>query len=133
MAASNTRRLELLVVRDVIDVLRAASPTHLHLRNRLAKALLLTLVVDLIGSVLMYMTEKNAPSTQLHNLWDAFYWTTSQLVTISSTMPNPVTGVGQFICMILNIYAITVVSTLAGMFSAFFYSRSTERRSTEQD
>lgn len=114
---------------DIADVLRAASPTHLHLRNRLSKALLVTLLVDGLASALMYALEKDAPSSQLHSLWDAFYWTTSQLATISSSLPNPVTGAGQFVCLLINIYAITVVSTLAGMFSAFFYSRSKERES----
>lgn len=131
MNKSETRRIELRVLRDIYDVLRAASPSHLHLRNRLSKAIALTLVVDIIGSALMYAAERQAPATQLHSFWDAFYWTTSQLVTISSTMPNPVTGIGQLICLVLNIYAITVVSTLAGMFSAFFYHRSRQQETAE--
>ena len=125
--ASLQSRLRRHVLADIADVLRAASPTHLHLRNRLSKALLITLLVDVLATTLMFVLESDAPASQLHSFWDAFYWTTSQLVTISSTMPNPVTGAGQAVCLFVNVYAITVVSTLAGMFSAFFYSRSSER------
>lgn len=128
-----TERLGMRVLSDIADVLRAASPDHLHLRNRLSKALVITLIFDLIASGLMLLIERHAPQTQLHDYWDAFYWTTSQLVTISSTMPNPVTGLGQFVCLIINIYAITVVSTLAGMFSAFFYSRSRHKKNDRSD
>lgn len=124
---SNRNRIKVRLASDVWDVLRAASPTHLHLRNRLSTVLLLTLIVDVAGSTAMYLVEADAPSTGLHDFGDALYWTTSQLVTISSTMPNPVTGLGQVICVLLDVYAITVVSTLAGMFSAFFYRRSEER------
>ncbi|RJS93739.1 hypothetical protein [Salinisphaera sp. Q1T1-3] len=128
MFTSRNRGSRSRLIGDIYDVLRAASPTHLHLRSRLTKAVIVTLLVDLVGSTLMFLVEHDAPASQMHSPWDAFYWTTSQLVTISSTMPNPVTAFGQLICLVINIYAITVVSTLAGMFSAFFYSRSAEHR-----
>ncbi|MFL1453044.1 hypothetical protein ACJO5Y_01220 [Marinobacter sp. GN3S48] len=114
-------------VSDMRDLVRAASPTHLHLRNRLATVILITLMVDVIGSAIIFMVEGSAPTTDIHSFWDAFYWTTSQLLTISSTMANPITVPGQVVCLVLDLYAITVVSTLAGMFSAFFYRRGEER------
>lgn len=116
---------------DVWDVVRAASPTHLHLRNRLVTALVATVLVDGIASVAMFVLERNASSTALHTFGDALYWTTSQLTTLSSTMPNPVTGPGQVVTVIVNLYAITVVSTLAGMFGAFFHRRGEERDPVE--
>ncbi|WP_461145647.1 hypothetical protein [Salinifilum aidingensis] len=121
------RRCNWWLAKDVWDVVRAVSPTHLHLRNRLGKALLATLIVDIAGSGAMLLAEGDAPSTALHSFGDALYWTTSQLTTLSSTMPNPITGSGQVICVIINVYAITVVSTLAGMFGAFFHRRGEER------
>lgn len=76
----------------------------------------------------MLFFEGNHPGSDIHNLWDSFFFTTSQLFTLSSSMANPVTRVGQATCMVLDLYAITVVSTVAGMFGAFFYHRSDERR-----
>lgn len=122
-----SERFRWWLVRDVWDVVRAASPTHLHLRNRLVMAFVATLIVDVLASVAMFVVEGDAPSTALDGFGDALYWTTSQLTTVSSTLPNPVTGVGQVVSVIVNLYAITVVSTLAGMFGAFFHRRGEER------
>jgi hypothetical protein len=97
------------------------------------KALLLTLIVDVGGSAAMFFAERNAPSTALHSFWDAWFWTSAQLTTLSSPMPNPVTTVGQAISLFLDLYAITVVATLAGMFSAFFHRRGEERDPRHSD
>lgn len=126
-------RWKFVIIQDIWDVIRAATPTHSHLRDRLISAIVVTLIVDFVGSIAMYTVEKNAQSTEITTLWDAFYWTTSQLTTISSTLPNPVTPMGEVISISLNLYAITVVSTLAGMFSAFFYRRGEERGPTSSD
>ncbi len=48
---------------DMRDLVRAASPTHLHLRNRLATVILITLMVDVIGSAVIFMVEGSAPTT----------------------------------------------------------------------
>lgn len=127
LGGSKTRRLELRVIRDIWDVIRAATPTHSHLRGRLVSAMVVTLIVDLAGSAAIFALERHAPSGAIATFWDALYWTTSQLTTISSTLPNPVTAWGEVVSIGIDIYAITVVSTLAGMFSAFFYRRGEER------
>lgn len=124
---SKKRRLEVRVIRDVWDVMRAATPTHSHLRGRLISAMVVTLIVDVAGSAAMLAAERNAPASAITTFWDSLYWTTSQLTTISSTLPNPVTSWGEIVAVGLNVYAITVVATLAGMFSAFFYRRGEER------
>lgn len=87
----------------------------------------MTLIVDVLASAAMYLLERGAPSTALHNFGDALYWTTAQLTTLSSTLPHPLTGGGKAITVVLDVYAITVVSTLAGMFGAFFHRRGEER------
>ncbi|SIT09536.1 Ion channel [Paracoccus saliphilus] len=116
------------LIGDIRAVIQAASPTHSDLRDRLVAAVSLTVVVDVFATLLLYLFEKDHGSTEIHNLWDAFYFTTSQLVTISTSMANPVTPAGQALCIVIDVYAITVVSTVAGMFGAFFYHRSHERR-----
>ncbi|MBB3140922.1 hypothetical protein [Halomonas organivorans] len=121
------RALRFRLFGDLWDLARAASPTHLHLRNRLLTVILLSVVIDLAASGTILVVEGAAPGSNIAGFWDAFYWTTSQLLTISSTMANPVTTAGQALCLLLDLYAITVVSTLAGMFSAFFYRRGEER------
>ncbi|MCB1377293.1 MAG: hypothetical protein KDK89_02815 [Alphaproteobacteria bacterium] len=89
----------------------------------------LTFCVSIVMTLAMLAAERHHPDSDIHSLWDAFYFTVSQMTTLSSTMENPVTRVGQVVVLFMDIYAITVVSTLAGMFGAFFYHRTDERRS----
>jgi hypothetical protein len=46
-------------------------------------------------------------------------------------MTNPVTTAGRALDLVLEVYAITVVVTLAGSFGAFFHGRSAERHAAE--
>lgn len=131
MTSTGFRRFGGRLAQDVWDVLRAASPRHSDLRNRLLKALVLTVMVSVVGSVAMFLLERDAPSTGITSFGEALYWTTSQLTTLSSPLPNPLTGAGMVITVFLDLYAITVVSTLAGMFSAFFHRSREDRHPRE--
>ena len=51
-------------------------------------------IVDVAGTFLMWLFDDDAPRSQIHNLWDACFFSTVQLLTVSSQMPNPVTTAG---------------------------------------
>jgi hypothetical protein len=114
--------------RELLSVLRADTPTHGELRNRMGIAFGLSLLIDLVGSALMLWAEHAAAGSQIHDYGNAIFWTTSQLTTLSSELDNPVTAAGKVIDVSLELYAITVVTTIAGSFAAFFHRRSLERR-----
>ena len=115
------------MVHEVRAVARAATPTHLHLRERLVAIALATLGVDVIGSILEYLLERHASGTHITNLGDALFWTTTQLLTVSSQLPNPLSTGGRIVDIFLQAWAISVVAALAGSFGAFFNRRSLER------
>ena len=117
--------------RDIRDIARAGTTRHLHLRNRLVKTLLLTLIVIGVASTAMFLTEREVENTELHNFGNTLYWTTAQLTTLSSSLPNPLTPLGKVITVVLDLYALTVVSSLAGIFGAFFL-RTTDEQHDEQ-
>ena len=112
------------ILDDIRALVRASSMPHSHLRDRLGAALTLTFVVDIVASGLLLLLERSHPQTDIHTFWDALFFTTSQLTTLSSAMANPVTMGGKVLCLLIDIYAITVVATVAGMFGAFFSHRS---------
>lgn len=126
-AAMTERRRRGWLLADVWDVLGGAEPTHLHLRNRLATAALATLGVLFAASTAMYVLERDEPSSGMNHFGDALYWTATHLMTVSSSLSSPVTGAGKAISVLVGLYAITVVSALAGMFGAFFHRRGEER------
>jgi hypothetical protein len=108
-------------------VARAATPTHAHLRGRILFALGATVILDTVASVLILMFERNATGTEITNFGDSVFWTSTQLLTVSSQLPNPISGPARVLDVFLQAWAISVVAFLAGSFSAFFHRRGLER------
>jgi hypothetical protein len=118
-------------VREIKDILRATTPTHLHLRSRLVFVLGATVLVDAVASVLILLFERNAPHTEITNIGDALFWTSTQLLTVSSQLPNPISAPARVLDIFLQAYAISVVAVMAGSFGAFFHRRGIERAPIE--
>ena len=78
------------------------------------------IVVDAIGTMLMLGFEHDAVRSEITNLGDALFWTSAQLLTVSSQMKNPVTTGGRIVDIALEAFALTVVASLAGSFGSFF-------------
>jgi drug/metabolite transporter (DMT)-like permease len=100
---------------------------HLVLRRRVVTGLILVLIADAIGSVLMYIFEKGEPDGQINAFTDALFFATVQLLTISSQMPNPVTGPGRIVDVVLELYGLFVVTAFAGAFASFFLHVGAEK------
>jgi hypothetical protein len=99
---------------------RKPPPPHRQLRGRAASALVLVGIVDLVGTVLMWFFEDEASRSEIHNLWDALFFSTVQLLTVSSQILNPVTTGGRIVDIFLELTAITFVTAIAGAFAKFF-------------
>ena len=102
---------------------RGRTDEHSKLRDRLATALAATLVVDAIGTALMRLLEHGKPDSEISSTWDAFFWVTAQLLTVSSQIKNPVTTGGQVVDIFLELWAMSVVAAVAGSFAAFLQRR----------
>lgn len=113
--------------REIAKVARGATPTHVHLRSRLSFLAVVTVLIDAVGTVLVFVFERHEPGTGITNLGDALFWTTTQLLTVSSQLPNPISTPARAIDIVLQAYAISGVAILAGSFGAFFHRRGMER------
>lgn len=107
-------------------VLRGQSLTHQLLRSRLLMLLGATVVLDMVATGLMYLFERDTEGSGIENVGDALFWVSTQLTTVSSQMPNPITTPGRVLDVALQIWAISVVAMLAGAFAAFFRARHVE-------
>jgi hypothetical protein len=129
--ASDTPRMSRAVrrdqVREIHDVVRAATPTHARLRTRVGFVVLTTVLLDAVASVLILLFERHAPGTEITNIGDAVFWTSTQLLTVSSQLRNPISAPARVLDVFLQAYAISVVAVLAGSFGAFFHRRGIER------
>jgi hypothetical protein len=118
--------------REVLKVVRAATPTHEHLRSRLLFLFVATVVLDAVASVLILAFERHATGTEIANFGDSVFWTSTQILTVSSQLPNPISTPARVLDVFLQAYAISAVAILAGSFGAFFHRRGTERDPPEQ-
>jgi len=108
------------VFREELARLVTWEERHRRLVARISLALAFTALVDVIGAILIWRLERNAHGTEIHGIGDAFFFTTVQLLTISSQLKNPLTAAGRVVDVALEIWAIGVVTAVAGSFSSFF-------------
>lgn len=112
--------------REVHDVFRAASPTHRRLRDHLFAIFFATVVVDAVCAVLAFLLERNAQQTDINTVGSALFWTTTQLLTVSSQFTNPISAGGRVLDVFMEAYAIVVIATLAGALGTFLQKRGRE-------
>ena len=111
---------------EIRMVLRGESHTHRMLRSRLAILVGATLLLDAVGTVLMYLFEHDHRGSGFDDVGGALFWVSAQLTTVSSQMPNPVTTSGRVLDIVLEVWAISVVATLAASLAAFLRARHVE-------
>ena len=95
---------------------------HRRLVARLMPVVLLSLVVDAIGTLLIWATESGVKAGDVHGIGDAAFFTTVQLLTVSSQIRNPLTAAGKVVDIGLELWAVIVVAGSAGAIAAFFQS-----------
>ena len=111
---------------EVRDVVHAGTPTHGRLRDRLVAIAVATIGFDLICAVLAFLFEHHQKQTQINSFGSALFWTTTQLLTVSSSIQNPISFAGRVLDAVMEIYAITVIASLAGALGAFLVKRGEE-------
>jgi hypothetical protein len=99
---------------------------HRRLVSRLMIVLGLTIVVDAIGTMLVYFFERDVKPTEIHTVFDAFFFTSVQLLTVSSQIKNPLTLAGRILDLFLELWAVLVVAGSAGAIASFFQTGDSE-------
>jgi hypothetical protein len=108
------------VIREELARLWHWEERHRRLAARLIIALCLSVVVDLIGAGLVLAFERNAKGGDIHGFGDALFFSTVQLLTVSSSIRNPLTAAGRVVDVGLEVWAVAVVTAMAGSFASFF-------------
>jgi ABC-type cobalamin transport system permease subunit len=108
------------MIREEIDRLLMVEERHRRLVARLLIAVLLTVAVAVVGSVLIYLFENGKKGGDIHGVGDAVFFTLVQLLTVSSSFKNPLTTAGRVVDVALEAWAIFVITAVAGSFASFF-------------
>jgi hypothetical protein len=112
--------------RELRDVLRGATATHRRLRDHLVTVAVATIGIDLLCATAGFLLERNASETEVKTFGSAIFWTTTQLLTVSSQLKNPISAGGRVLDVFMEVYAITVIATLAGAIGSFLQKRGEE-------
>ena len=108
------------MIRQELRLIASWGDRHRLLIARLSVVAIATLAVDAIGTVLVYYAERGAPDSEITSLGDALFFTTTQLLTVSSQIRNPFTIWGRFVDVLLEIWGVLVVAGTTGAAAAFF-------------
>lgn len=107
-------------IREELGRLFSFGERHRRLSARLALVIAATLAIDVVGSLAIYFLERHAQATDVRSLGQAFFFTTVQLLTVSSQIKNPITPTGRVVDVVLELWAVIVVAGSAGAIAAFF-------------
>jgi mannose/fructose/N-acetylgalactosamine-specific phosphotransferase system component IID len=70
----------------------------------------------------MWSFESGLKGSDIHGFGDALFFSTVQILTVSSSLKNPVTHAGQIVDVVLEFWAVFIVTAIAGSFASFFSS-----------
>ena len=88
--------------------------------------IIVTVGVDLVCAIMAFLLERHSQQTEIKTFGSAAFWTTTQLLTVSSQIKNPISTGGRVLDVFMEIWAITVVAALAGAFGSFLQKRGQE-------
>jgi hypothetical protein len=112
--------------REFRAVVRGSTTTHRRLRDRVVTIAVATVGIDLLCAIAAFFLERHEQQTEIKTLGSAAFWTTTQLLTVSSQIKNPISAGGRVLDVFMEAYAITVLATLAGALGAFLQKRGEE-------
>ena len=108
------------MIHEELTQLMSWEERHRRLLARLAIVLMATIAIDALGSVLVYFLERGADGTEIRSFGDSVFFTTVQLLTVSSQLRNPLTPWGRIVDILLEVWAVIVVAGSAGAIASFF-------------
>jgi hypothetical protein len=102
--------------------LAAYEERHRRLMSRLVLLLIATVILDVGAATLMFLLERHARGSEIATPGQALFFTTVQLLTVSSQIKNPLTPAGRIVDVLLELWAVTAVAGSAGAIASFFQS-----------
>ncbi len=110
------------MIRDELSRLFTVRERHRRLFARLLLAFGLSIAVFVVGAVLIWVSESGQKGGDINGFGDAAFFTAVQMLSVSSSIKNPLTSTGKIIDVALEVWAVFVVTAVAGSFATFFSS-----------
>jgi hypothetical protein len=95
-------------------------------RVRVAAVVGATLLVDAVCTVAAYLAERGAKD-EFKTLWQALFFCTTQLLTVSSSLPNPENAGTKAVDVVMEVWGVLVVAGTAGIVGDLLHHRTRHR------
>lgn len=83
-----------------------------------------TVGVDVVCALIALLSERHAQETEIKTFGSAIFWTTTQLLTVSSNLKDPISAGGRMLDILMEIW---VIAMLAGAIGSFLQKRGEEQ------
>ena len=110
------------MIREELSRLFTREERHRRLFARLLLAFGLTIAIYAVGTLLIWAFEGGQKGGDINGFGDAAFFTAVQLLTVSSQIKNPLTTAGRIVDVGLELWAVFVITVVAGSFATFFSS-----------
>lgn len=108
------------LLKTYVTTRRSLGQLEQILRKRsFAYVLASTVVVTLIGSLIMYLLERNAGGAVIHTFGDAVWWAVGIVTTVGNEL-YPVTIEGRVLSTIMMIYGMGIFGYIAATIASYF-------------
>ena len=102
-------------------------------RDELLITVMMTSLLLLVASILMYYVEGEAQSDKFPNILSSLWWAVVTLTTIGYGDVVPVTGLGRLLSGLVAVMGIGLVAVPTGIVSSGFIEELSKRRKDEDD
>ena len=101
--------------------------------HTLVKLFILSIVVVLVGSILIYSLEYNKPNSEIRSLEDALWWCVQTVTTVGYGDIVPVTSLGKYVAIAYMGFGIAMVTILLSTITSNFYKKRIEAEERRKD
>ena len=99
----------------------------------LIKLFILSVIVIMIGTFLMYSVEYNKPNSKVKSLEDALWWCVATVTTVGYGDIVPVTSIGRYVAIVYMGFGISMITLLISTITNNFYKKRVENIDTKKD
>ena len=99
----------------------------------LIKLFILSVIVVLIGTFLMYGIEYNNTNSKIKSLEDALWWCVATVTTVGYGDTVPVTSFGRYVAIVYMGFGISMITLLISTITNNFYKKRIESEETKKD
>jgi voltage-gated potassium channel Kch len=89
-------------------------------------------IVILLGTMIMYDLESGVKDTQIQTPLDALWWCIATVTTVGYGDIVPITNIGRIVAMIYMFFGITLITILLSVITNNFYKKRIGREERQQ-